>query len=139
MLSLRRSVGRLLSTAPVTDAGARTGDPTSTGVPSSRGASAIGSSFPERFRVGAKLGEGGMGVVYRAYDVELASDVAIKSLVGMSPQNLYHLKQEFRALADIRHPNLIELYELFASDRLYFFTMELIVGGDLVSYVRAPS
>jgi tetratricopeptide (TPR) repeat protein len=78
-----------------------------------------------------------MGVVYRAYDSELAADVALKTLSGVSPNDLYHLKQEFRALADIRHPNLIDFYELFADEHVCFFTMELIAGLQLPGYLRA--
>jgi eukaryotic-like serine/threonine-protein kinase len=78
-----------------------------------------------------------MGVVYRAYDSELAADVALKTLNGVSANDLYHLKQEFRALADIRHPNLIDFYELFADERVCFFTMELIAGLHLPAYLRA--
>jgi hypothetical protein len=77
-----------------------------------------------------------MGVVYRAYDSQLASDVALKSLSRVSADDQYHLKREFRALADIRHPNLIDLYELFADGRTCFFTMELVVGEDLLKYLR---
>jgi len=78
-----------------------------------------------------------MGVVYRAYDSELGADIALKTLNGLSPNDLYHLKQEFRALADIRHPNLIDFYELFADESVCFFTMELIVGAHLPVYLRA--
>ena len=135
MPPLRTSVGRLLRTVSVSRP---PGELASRLVPSSR-SSGEGPPFPERFRIQERLGEGGMGVVYRAYDSELASDIAVKSLSRVSAHDLYHLKREFRALADIRHPNLIDLYELFAEGRTCFFTMELIVGTDLLAFMRRGS
>jgi serine/threonine protein kinase len=93
-------------------------------------------AWTPRFRVRHKLGRGGMGIVYRVYDAQLGHDVALKSLQRLDPDDLYFLKNEFRALSDIVHPNLIELYELHASDSACFFTMELVAGGNLVDYVR---
>lgn len=101
-------------------------------VPSSRSP----SEFPRRFRIRGTLGSGGMGVVYRAYDSELGHDIALKSLTRLDPDQVYTLKNEFRSLTDIRHPNLVDLYELFASERGCFFTMELVTGTDFVSHVR---
>src|SRR5262249_1130106 len=71
-----------------------------------------------------------------AYDSELGHDVALKSLTRLEPDQVYHLKYEFRSLADIRHPNLVHLYELFVIEGGCFFTMELVTGSDFVSHVR---
>jgi tetratricopeptide (TPR) repeat protein len=137
MPSLRRSIDQLLSSA-----GARSQSPKQarfdqSGVIPSLSGKSLHGQVPPRFRILARLGDGGMGVVYRAYDSELAADVALKTLSGLSPNDLYHLKQEFRALADIRHPNLIDFYELFADEHVCFFTMELIAGLQLPAYLRA--
>ena len=54
----------------------------------------------------------------------------------LSPERLYSIKREFRAVADLRHPNLVALHELFATGDACFFTMELIRGVDFIRYVR---
>ncbi len=91
----------------------------------------------ERYRVRRCIGTGAVGAVYEAFDAEREAVVALKKLRHFSPATLYLFKQEFRTLADVHHPNLVRLYELFATeDRDVFFTMELVHGVDLVAYVR---
>ncbi len=80
-----------------------------------------------------------MGVVYEALDTERDAVVALKTLHGMSPDSIYALKREFRALADVSHPTLVQLYELFSEDDRWFFTMELVRGADLLTYVQATA
>lgn len=94
--------------------------------------------FPgtERFQIIRRLGAGGMGVVYEAYDHQRGIPVALKTLRRVNAQALYYFKNEFRALAELRHPNLISLYELFSEGGLWFFTMELLPGPrDFLEYV----
>jgi len=91
----------------------------------------------ERFRIMRRLGAGGMGVVYAAEDRERGEVVALKTLKHTDYETLYRMKREFRALADLAHPNLVALYDLFVDEASCFFTMELIDGVDLLTYVRA--
>src|ERR1041384_5042911 len=89
-----------------------------------------------RFEVRGTLGAGGAGVVYRAFDRQLQREVALKLLRQASGRDLYRFKKEFRALADIVHPNLVALHELHAADGDWFFTMELVEGVSFIDWVR---
>lgn len=90
----------------------------------------------ERFKLIRQIGAGGMGVVWEAIDLEGGARVALKTFHEYKPALLFHLKQEFRALAEIRHPNLVAFYEMIATGPRCFFTMEYVEGADLLSFVR---
>jgi predicted ATPase/serine/threonine protein kinase len=92
-----------------------------------------------RFVLCDKLGEGGMGVVYAASDQKTGSDIAIKTLLHLDPDSLYRFKNEFRALADVRHRNLIRLGELYCEDAAWFFTMERVHGRPFLAHVRSDA
>jgi hypothetical protein len=77
-----------------------------------------------------------MGVVFEAHDRERDVSVALKTLLHLSPQALLLFKQEFRSVSSIVHPNLIALYELFAEQDIWFFTMELLSGSNFVRCIR---
>jgi serine/threonine protein kinase len=91
----------------------------------------------KRFVVEGQLGEGGMGVVHRARDTERAEVVALKTMTRLDAGALLRFKREFRALADISHPNVVQLYELFSEGDFWFFTMELVDGCDFLTWVHS--
>lgn len=82
------------------------------------------------------LGRGGMGVVYEAVDNDDDTRVALKVLPLVSPERLLRFKREFRTVAELHHPNLVRLGELVGAGEHWFFSMELLHGLDVVSYVR---
>jgi hypothetical protein len=90
----------------------------------------------ERFELIRPLGEGGFGVVYEAFDRHRSARVALKVLRNGEGAALYRFKREFRALADVSHPNLVALDELLTDGEYWFFTMELIRGVPVIAYVR---
>jgi serine/threonine protein kinase len=88
-----------------------------------------------RFALLRKLGAGGMGVVYEAFDRELETHVAVKVLRPLDELSLYRFKNEFRSLADVHHPNLLRLGELHREHDQWFFSMELVEGISLLDHV----
>jgi serine/threonine protein kinase len=89
-----------------------------------------------RFSVLRRIGEGGMGTVYEVFDAERKARVALKTLTRLEAIGVYQLKNEFRALADVQHPNLVRLHELFAEGDTWFFTMDVVDGIRFDDYVR---
>ncbi|MDJ0763881.1 MAG: AAA family ATPase [Myxococcota bacterium] len=95
--------------------------------------------YKQRFIIKALLGSGGMGVLYEALDTKHNTTVALKTLLAVNSSAIYRLKQEFRALADLTHPNLVGLHELFFDEDLnqWFFTMDLVPGDTLFERLGA--
>ena len=89
----------------------------------------------DRFDVFRQVGAGAMGVVYEAWDKDRNTRVALKTLTGLHAQALQLFKNEFRALADVSHPNLAALHELFFEDQ-WFFSMEYVEGEHFLDFVR---
>lgn len=104
--------------------------------PSDNSSTVSNFSLEGRFRPRRRLGAGGSGVVYSAHDQERDELVAVKQLNTRDAAALYRFKREFRALADVNHPNLVALYELVVDDDDPFYTMELIEGESFLDHVR---
>jgi Tol biopolymer transport system component len=86
------------------------------------------------YRIVDKLGEGGMGVVWRAVDTTLDREVAIKVLpegLAADPERLARFEREAKLLAAVNHPNIAEIYGLHAVGETRFIAMELVAGEDL--------
>src|SRR5215831_10605555 len=86
------------------------------------------------YRIEAKLGEGGMGVVYRAFDTHLDRSVAIKILrvdATTSPERKRRFVQEAKAASALNHPNIVHIYDISSSDGTDFIAMEFVAGKTL--------
>ena len=93
--------------------------------------------MPDRYELRGLLGRGGMGAVYEVYDRRRQRVLAMKVLRDPARGSLYRFKREFRAAADLLHPNLIRLFDLgVLGDGTFFFTMELLRGLDLGAWAR---
>lgn len=94
------------------------------------------------YRVVERIGGGGMGVVFRARDLELDRDVAIKFLppeVGGKPGAMEQLRKEARAAAALNHPNICAIHEIGTHEGEPFIVMELVIGDTLDGLIRTES
>ena len=93
-----------------------------------------------RYRLLEILGEGGMAVVYRAFDEHLRVDRAVKLLVPAAlriPEARARLETEARAMAGLEHPNVVSVFDIRRDEKELFLVMELVSGGTLWDWVRA--
>jgi tetratricopeptide (TPR) repeat protein/predicted Ser/Thr protein kinase len=95
---------------------------------------AIGGLLAGRYEIVKMLGEGGMGAVYKARDVELDRLVAIKVIrpeLAGHPSVMQRFKQELILARKITHRNVIRIFDLGVADGFRFITMEFVEGKDL--------
>jgi serine/threonine-protein kinase len=103
----------------------------------------IGREVAGRFRILAKLGEGGMGTVYRAEQMSLKRTVALKMLrpdVGGGALLLQRFNAEAHAVAKLSHPNTVNIYEFGQdTDGMLFIAMEFVEGRSLRAVIHAEA
>src|SRR4051794_40423222 len=105
----------------------------------SQGRFAPGELLGGRYRIVAILGKGGMGEVYRAEDLVLDQQVALKFLpeaVAHNERALERFRNEVRIARQVSHPNVCRVYDLGEMEGLYFLSMEYVDGEDLGSLLR---
>src|SRR5215471_6099335 len=94
------------------------------------------------YEIVAPIGAGGMGEVYRATDINLAREVAIKVLpdaFAQDPEPVARFEREARTLAALNHPNIAIIHGLEKSQGTYALVMELVDGEDLSQRIaRGP-
>jgi tetratricopeptide (TPR) repeat protein len=93
-----------------------------------------GEVLSGRYRLDEEIGRGGMGIVFRAWDVELERAVAVKVIgagleAGKGRERLF---REARAAAALSHPNVVAVYDVGEHDEMPYFVMEFIEGPSLV-------
>ena len=87
-----------------------------------------------KYKITGMLGEGGMGVVYRAEDSGLGREVALKLLpaeMADNPKRLERFRREAKAVAAINHPNIVTIHSIESTETTHFMTMELVEGESL--------
>jgi eukaryotic-like serine/threonine-protein kinase len=107
--------------------------------PASESALAAGHLLAQRYEVLSQLGEGGMGAVYKARDVELGRTVALKVIRPDLARNraiLDRFKQELILATQVTHRNVVRIYDLGEAEGIKFITMEYVEGEDLASVLH---
>jgi serine/threonine protein kinase len=101
---------------------------------------ATGQVLGDRYEIKALLGQGGMGMVYRAFDRQLGETVALKTLrpdlVASDSTTLERFKQEIRLARRITHRNVVRTHDLGEVGGVYFITMEYVAGTNLKDLIR---
>ena len=100
--------------------------------------SADGLPHVPGYEVEARLGRGGMGVVYRARQVGLNRIVALKMVLGgafVAGKSLARFRAEAQAVARLQHPNIVQIFETGDVDGLPYFSQEYVEGGTLARHL----
>ncbi len=98
-----------------------------------------GAVLGGRYRIESRLGIGGMGAVYKARDLELERDVALKVIrpeFEADEEVLARFKQEIILAREITHRNVVRIYDLGLAEGIKFISMEFIDGKDLTALIR---
>jgi eukaryotic-like serine/threonine-protein kinase len=92
------------------------------------------------FRLTEKIGAGGMGTVYRAWDMQLERDVAVKVLKGRrdGASERRRLRKEALALSRLNHPNIESIYSIESDGDIDFLVFELLSGSTLADRIQGP-
>jgi len=98
-----------------------------------------GDELGHRYRIESMLGQGGMGRVYKAYDIELDRTVALKVLqpeLASDSNAMQRFKQELLLASRISHKNILRIHDLGEADNIKFISMAFVDGQDLHHLLR---
>ncbi|MBC7980193.1 MAG: serine/threonine protein kinase [Armatimonadetes bacterium] len=99
----------------------------------------------DRYDIKGKIGQGGLGAVYRAFDARMNREVAIKRIVAnsgdasLSEEATRQLLKEAGSLASLQHPNIVTVYDVGADEDGPFVVMELLTGSTLEEIIGQAS
>jgi len=102
----------------------------------------IGYTLGGRYNIEALLGQGGMSAVYRAYDPNLRRPVAIKlihSHLSADPEFIGRFEEEAAAVAQLRHPNIVQVFDFNHDGDTYYMVMEYLPGESLQDRLKTLS
>jgi serine/threonine-protein kinase len=99
----------------------------------------VGKTLGGRYQIQSLIGQGGMASVYKAYDPNLQRSVAIKvihSHLSDNPEFFRRFEEEATAVAKLRHPNIVQMYDFSHDDDLYYMVMEFVMGETLQTRLK---
>ncbi|GAG72823.1 unnamed protein product [marine sediment metagenome] len=102
----------------------------------------IGKVIGDRYRIDDLLGQGGMSAVYKAFDPNLKRVVAVKVIhphLADDPKFLMRFEDEAAAVAQLRHPNIVQVFDFDHDENLYYMVQEFVPGETLQELLRRLS
>ena len=99
----------------------------------------IGQTLGGRYRIDDILGQGGMSAVYKAYDPNLKRVVAIKMIhahLADDPKFVVRFEEEATAVAQLRHPNIVQVFDFNHDNDVYYMVQEFVAGETLQERLR---
>jgi formylglycine-generating enzyme required for sulfatase activity len=100
----------------------------------------VGHTFGGRYRIEEKLAEGGMATVYKAHDPNLRRTVAIKLIhphLSTDPEFVRRFEQEAASVAQLRHPNIVQVYDFDHDETVHYIVLEYVSGQTLQDLLKA--
>jgi serine/threonine protein kinase len=92
------------------------------------------------YRIGERIGQGGMGTVYRGQHLKLPREVAIKSISAAGQRDLRRLRARFEKEAFVQsqldHPNIVKVYDYVVAEQTYYIVMEYVEGHSLATLLK---
>jgi len=99
----------------------------------------VGSTFADRYHIIEELGKGGMGTVYKARDINVDENVALKILnpeISSDEQTIKRFRNELKLTRKISHRNICRVYDLSEYEGIHYISMEYVSGEDLKSLIH---
>jgi len=99
----------------------------------------VGKTLGGRYKIQSLIGQGGMASVYKAHDPNLHRAVAIKVIhphLSNNPEFFRRFEEEATAVAQLRHPNIVQMYDFNHDEDVYYMVMEFVMGETLQTRLK---